>query len=361
MSPSTHQLDEQQFHDANLRVYQERGDREAARDITQSIRAEEKRLRERFPILNRQSLLGAAWFAAAALGFAASTGLYIAGIFPAWLTIALSAICVSLIREIEHDLIHDLYFKQHPRLKQLMMLCVWPFLGNIPNPWFRRKVHLLHHRASGQHEDVEERYIGNGMRHGLLRLLTTIDPGIAAVLRHRELRAIPAYNTREVLLHSAPVVFFYYVVWLSFLSLGLVWLATAPLGIELSLPGWLSACWSAINTLAVVYVFPNLLRQVCLQILSSNMHYYGDVENRLQETQVLSAWYFLPLQLFTCNFGSTHTIHHFAVNQPFYLRQMVAPAAHAALRRHGVRFNDVGTFLRANRYNGGHGESHIAA
>jgi hypothetical protein len=58
----------------------------------------------------------------------------------------------------------------------------------------------------------------------------------------------------------------------------------------------------------------------------------------------------LPFQLFCFNFGSTHAIHHFVVRDPFYIRQLTARTAHAALREVGVRFNDVGTFRRANRW-----------
>ena len=93
-----------------------------------------------------------------------------------------------------------------------------------------------------------------------------------------------------------------------------------------------------------------MIRQACLQVLSSCMHYYGGVESTAQETQVLSKWYWLPLQLFSCNFGNSHAIHHFYVAQPFYLRELVRRDAHAAMRSHGVRFDDVGTFSRANRW-----------
>ena len=50
--------------------------------------------------------------------------------------------------------------------------------------------------------------------------------------------------------------------------------------------------------------------------------------------------------------GSTHGIHHFYVPDPFYLRQMTAAAAHRVMRANGVRFNDLGSFARANRYAG---------
>ncbi len=82
------------------------------------------------------------------------------------------------------------------------------------------------------------------------------------------------------------------------------------------------------------------------------MHYFGDIEegNVLVQTQVLNRWYLLPLQLFCFNFGSTHSIHHIYVPDTFYMRQLTAPVAHRAMRENGVRFNDVGSILRANRY-----------
>src|SRR3546814_13463832 len=85
--------------------------------------------------------------------------------------------------------------------------------------------------------------------------------------------------------------------------------------------------------------------------VSSNMHYYGDVEsgNIVQQCQVLNPWWLWPAQLFCFNFGATHAIHHFVVSQPFYVRQLTARAAHQVMRDNGVRFNDVGALRRANR------------
>ena len=102
----------------------------------------------------------------------------------------------------------------------------------------------------------------------------------------------------------------------------------------------------------VVLVGPNVLRTFCLHFVSSNMHYYGDVElgNVIQQTQVLNRWWLWPLQAFCFNFGSTHGIHHFVVKEPFYIRQLTAPVAHQVMREMGVRFNDFGTFARANRW-----------
>src|SRR5262249_32499827 len=114
-----------------------------------------------------------------------------------------------------------------------------------------------------------------------------------------------------------------------------------------------SAVASAIDFLFVVWIAPNLVRTVALHFISSNMHYFGDVTkgNVVEQTQVLNRWYFLPLQAFCMNFGSTHGIHHFHVPDPFWLRQLCAPVAHRAMRENGVRFNDVSSIRRANRYN----------
>jgi hypothetical protein len=73
-------------------------------------------------------------------------------------------------------------------------------------------------------------------------------------------------------------------------------------------------------------------------------------DNVMQQCQVLNAWWMTPFHLFCFNFGSTHAIHHFVVKEPFYIRQMTAPVAHKVMRDMGVRFNDAGTFKRANRW-----------
>jgi hypothetical protein len=109
---------------------------------------------------------------------------------------------------------------------------------------------------------------------------------------------------------------------------------------------------SVINIAVVVLVGPNVLRTFCLHFVSSNMHYYGDVElgNVMQQCQVLNPWWLWPMQAFCFNFGSSHGIHHFVVKEPFYVRQMTVPVAHKVMAEMGVRFNDFGTFGRANRF-----------
>jgi hypothetical protein len=122
-------------------------------------------------------------------------------------------------------------------------------------------------------------------------------------------------------------------------------------GGALAASGAPAAVLGALQILTVVWIGPNVLRVACLHFITSNIHYYGDVEegNVVEQTQVLNRWWLAPVQLFCANFGSTHGIHHFVPADPFYLRQMTAPVAHRAMRDNGVRFNDLGTFRRANR------------
>ncbi len=112
------------------------------------------------------------------------------------------------------------------------------------------------------------------------------------------------------------------------------------------------ALMNGVNIAVVVLVGPNVLRTFCLHFVSSNMHYYGDLEagNVLQQCQVLNPWWLWPLQAFCFNFGSSHAIHHFVVKEPFYIRQLTVPLGHQLMREAGVRFNDFGTFARANRW-----------
>ncbi len=326
-------------------------DKEKVQRISAVIRYAERKWKNKFPILEKQNLLGSLILGISCAGFVVNTVLYIKGIMPGWMCFILNAFCTSFLHELEHDIIHHLYFKTKPIVQNLFMSLIWIFRGNLISPWYRKIIHLLHHRESGQKEDIEERLIGNGLPWGLRRLLLTVDPGMSILQFVDFKKEIPQlFSFREILKATFPVFIIFNVIWFSFLThqgwkiISLIHEVVPPF------PAWYV---SLVNILMVVYVGPNILRQISLSLVSSSCHYYGDVAkaNVLQQTQVLHPWYLVPLQLFCFNFGSTHIIHHFVVNQPFYLRQMVAPIAHAAMKKYGIRFNDVGTFLRANRYN----------
>ena len=149
-----------------------------------------------------------------------------------------------------------------------------------------------------------------------------------------------------------PFTLLLYFIWYFFLIHYAIHFGVQLFNINYQSPAFIEAQFKWINPLVAILIFPNLFRMYCLHFITSNMHYYGDVEsgNVMQQTQVLNKWYFLPMQLFCFNFGSTHAIHHFVVNETFYIRQFTAKKAHQVMQLQGVRFNDLGTFTRANRY-----------
>lgn len=300
--------------------------------------------------LEHQDALGMAIFLFASLGCVGLAVAYGLSAIPAWVCVVGVALLCSLLHEIEHDVIHDLYFRQHKRIQDVMLLFSWLLRANIINPWMRRIIHLHHHRVSGSTTDIEEIAATNGIPMGLRRLLMMTSNTSRRLLAGRRLRGFfidgveVKHSWRDTPERLFDLLMF---VWL---GLCLARGGAAVLGAELWLPNWAAPAVAVVDFLAVVTILPNVLRRFCLFFITSNNHFHGDVEGLLQQTQVLNHWVFLPFNLFCFNFGATHAIHHIVVRQPFYVRQWVAPAAFRAMKENGVRFNDFGTFLRANRY-----------
>ena len=322
--------------------------------IREVVLAKGVELRQRYPLLLHQDALGAGILAFALAGMVGSAALYISGHMAWWVCLLLNAFFASLTHELEHDLIHSMYFRKQRLPHNLMMGLVWLARPSTINPWIRRHLHLNHHKVSGTETDMEERAITNGEPWGIARLLMVGDNLMSAFIRM--LRAKTWAHKLSIVQRSlkvyAPLALLHWGAWYVFLGFhginAIAWLMGA------------SVAWSA-NTLAVmqmidiaavVIIGPNVLRTFCLHFVSSNMHYYGDIEagNVIQQTQVLNPWWMWPLQAFCFNFGSSHGIHHFVVKEPFYIRQMTVPVAHKVMREMGVRFNDFGTFGRANRF-----------
>ncbi|MES2089980.1 MAG: fatty acid desaturase [Pseudomonadota bacterium] len=324
-------------------------------------------LRARHPWLRHQDAIGATIMVVSLLGMIASGWMYIEGVISWWICVPVTAIFASLIHELEHDLIHQMYFRQKPWVNSLMLAVGWVARASTISPFVRRHIHLHHHKFSGTASDLEERGITNGERWGLRRLLMTGDNMLAVLLRPAEMRgAVRKYiqsqkpaNPQEAkrmgmvqTLAYVPLGHIYYVLFHSWLLIHGVDFMAGRLGEVMPWPLWLSSALPSLDVFAVVYMLPSFLRTFCLHFISSNMHYYGDVQprNTMQQCQVLNAWWLMPMQLFCVNFGSTHAIHHFAVKETFYIRQWNARIAHQVMRDMGVRFNDVGTFGRANRF-----------
>lgn len=306
------------------------------RAANRAIVAAEGALRARHPWLRHQDALGAAiWLASlgAWLGIAAAG---LAGWIPAWLMVGAAALPLSLLHELEHDLIHELYWKHRPAVQHALFTGIWLAKANL-NPWARKEIHLRHHRMSGQPGDVEERLIGLGIRSVFARLAiaflpATIGFAIPAIRRDAPdwhvIRGTRWSLTRMI--QRIDLIFFVLPI-----VLPVAWALGWPLARKLYL------CW----------ILPNQIRHGCLALLSSYSHYTeidrGDVS---QQNQILRHPLLWPLQFLACDFGATHIIHHYVVAQPFYIRHWIRRAAWPALEAAGARVNDFDTIERANRW-----------
>ncbi len=325
-----------------------------AAQIREALMAHGGELRQRFPILNHQDALGAGILAFALAGMLASAALYVGGYMAWWACLLLNAFFASLTHELEHDLIHSMYFRKQRIPHNLMMALVWLARPSTINPWLRRHLHLNHHKVSGTETDLEERAITNGEPWGIARLLMVGDNMMSSfirLLRAKSLRHKWSIFSRTAMAY-APLGLLNWGTWYGFLGFHASNGIASWLGAPIDWSANTLAVMDVVNIAVVVLVGPNVLRTFCLHFVSSNMHYYGDLEagNVLQQCQVLNPWWLWPLQAFCFNFGSSHAIHHFLVKEPFYIRQLTVPLGHQLLRQAGVRFNDFGTFARANRW-----------
>ncbi|MCB1607896.1 MAG: fatty acid desaturase [Xanthomonadales bacterium] len=329
-------------------------DSERNAEIKQVITAAGNALRARHRWLRHQDSIGAAVLLLALGGMGASAYAYLQWGWSAWLVIPLIAFFASLTHELEHDLIHWMYFKRRPWAHHLMLALCWLARPSTINPWVRRELHFEHHKYSGGEQDREERGITNGERWGLARLLMLADAGFSVWYR---IRRVSDPATRRRLWKRALAIYFplgwiNWGLWYVFLFCHGLSALAALIGAPHQWPPAMLQPLALLDILIVVWIGPNVLRSFCLHFVSSNMHYHGDVTpgDVIQQTQVLNPWWLLPFQAFCFNFGSTHAIHHFVVKEPFYIRQWTAPTAHRVMREMGVRFNDFGTFVRANRW-----------
>ncbi|GAC1380365.1 MAG: fatty acid desaturase [Aquirhabdus sp.] len=335
--------------------------------IRTTVMARGDEIRSKHTWLAHQNSIGATIMVVSLLGMIASGWLYISGNIAWWLCVPITAIFASFLHELEHDLIHQMYFRKTPWANNLMLLTVWVARASTINPFVRRKLHLHHHKFSGTKSDLEERGITNGEKWGLRRLLMTGDNMLAVYLRPITMaRATGAYinsqnpaNEREKtrlrfeqLTSYMPLGALYYIAFHGWVVIHATLFVMAATHHSVALPSMFTQGLHLLDVFAVIYMLPSVLRTFCLHFISSNMHYYGDVESRnaMQQCQVLNVWWLAPMQVFCFNFGSTHAIHHFVVKEPFYIRQWTAPVAHKVMREMGVRFNDLGTFRRANRF-----------
>jgi fatty acid desaturase len=365
--------------------------RPRVRAIREALSDAAEDARQKHPLLlsaQNQDAVGFGILASCAVLLLTLFTAYARNLLPALLVVPLASFLTSLLHELEHDLIHSLYFRgKHLALPftSSFRLCsaidaalavCYVFRPSTINPWARRTLHLNHHRVSGTAADLEERSITNGLKWSPLRLIATGDNLLAILLRpHQTLKEMRAYLRAQPAavksdpsarlqmiavngLGYAPLGFVHYALWWSFLvisGLALV-VGKEPVALLAAVvsPAAASSIWPALRFYAATFGAPQFLRTFCLHLVSSNVHYYSGgsrAPSLVDQTQIVDSPIFWPFQLFCFNFGATHALHHVSPAQPFYLRQACAWDARVqrALKAGGVRFNDLGTFGRANR------------
>jgi fatty acid desaturase len=317
--------------------------RSAAGALREQIRSADAALVARNPWLGRDDAVAMALFVGAfgLMGLAAAG--WLLGPLPAAAALLLCALALSTLHELEHDLIHDLYLRR-PLVQNAVLFCIWVAKANL-DPWSRGRIHRWHHVASGQPDDIEERLIGLGLPWGPRRLALTLLPAASGLVVPgivRDLRARARAGGRLPDLRAPRGWWAVRAVNAAFLGL--------PLAVTL---GWAGGVPGA-REAAVLWVLPGLLRHSAIVLLSSNSHYTGIPRgDLLVQNQVLDHPLLWPAALFCWNFGATHVLHHVHVQQPFWRRTLVYRGLRPALRAAGLRFNDLGSFGRANRWAGG--------
>lgn len=322
----------------------------AIANIQHAIRHADAELKQRHPFLLNQNAIGFTICLLALLGMVLSGYAYIAQWIPAWACIVISAFFASISHELEHDLIHRLYFRKNRFVQNTMMAIVWIMRPNTVNPWFRRNMHFNHHKVSGTKDDIEERVLGNGMAFSLKRIIISLDGFLSISLRIKELSSMKGYHYLSFVSKGAPLAHLYVIGLYGFLGFHLYDALNLNTTFGLSYSPLLLQAMDVLSIVMVVWILPNLLRALCLHNITAALHYYGDVDSLIKQCQVMNHWSLIPVQLFCFNFGATHAMHHFVVSQPFYLRQMVAKQVYPVMKENGVRFNDFGSILRANRF-----------
>ncbi len=323
-------------------------------------------IRDKYPFFRKQNTIGFFIFTFSILACVTMSILWWQNVIPAWLMIIVNAFFFGILHELEHDLIHWMYFKNNKIIHHFMLFIIWIVRPLTINPWIRRQLHYHHHKYSGTIHDVEERGVTNGENWSFKRLLTTPDLVIGGLLRVHslfkdiksevELGNLKLETANKLKKYAVvgliPITIITHIILYAFSFDLLFNLSNKVFNTNIAFPEWIQLTLIWLKPVIYIILTPNLIRQFCLHFITSNLHYYGDVENGnvVEQTQVLNVWWTFPMQLFCFFFGWTHAIHHFAVNETFYIRHITRKKAHKIMKANGVRFNDLGTFKRANRF-----------
>jgi fatty acid desaturase len=296
-------------------------------------------LLEEHPMLGRTEAVAWTFFWGAVAALAACVYAWSVGALGTPWTILGIILAASVLHEMEHDLIHDMYIPNRVA-RNAVFTVIWLVKATI-DPWTRGRWHRWHHAVSGQEEDIEERLIGMGQPWGPFRLLMTIYPPVAIVLKPGLRRAIDRRVEEGIrrpdFRHPRFKYFFHGITGV---------LALLPI---VGVVGWFQgAAWAW--PLLVLWVLPNTIRHAAIATLSANSHYTG-VERGvvIEQNQILDHPLLWPLAALCWNFGATHVLHHFLVRQPFWRRTLIFSRVREVLVFNGVPANDFASIWRANR------------
>jgi len=323
----------------------------SSREICRAIKQSDAKIRQTYPFLKHQDLICAIIFTGSLLLISLFSYLYVIGNLSPILTIILIALPISFLHELEHDIIHNLYFKQHRWFQNVMFSFIW--IAKLHgSPWYRRQLHLKHHLLSGQVNDAEERLIGLGLTPNYKRMAVSLHPFGGLLISDDISKDAKYLNQTTMKLKSAPTALTFFLITRTFLTYNILFLIYSYFNYDIQTIYGIDKFYPIIHILSICICFPNLLRQACLVLMSNSCHYYGDIplNTVYYQNQILDSWFVLPFQLLCCNFGATHIIHHYVVSQPFYIRHLTGIAVKDMMVKLGIRNNDFGILWRSNRY-----------
>lgn len=334
--------------------------------IRKEINKAYNEFKAKYPIFTHHNFWGALIFLFSLTAIAITSYQWWIGEMNVWLMVVINAFVFGILHEMEHDLIHWMYFKNNKVIHHFMLFVIWILRPLTINPWIRRHLHYHHHKYSGTLHDVEERGVTNGEKWSLKRFLLTPDLVLGGLTRIRGLfhdieAEIKSGRLKMELGHQLkryafwglmPITILAHIIIYVFIVNGLLNLVDNYWSTGIVFPEVMQGYLSYLEPILYIVLLPNVLRQFCLHFITSNIHYFADVEdgNVIEQTQVLNVWWTFPMQIFCFFFGWTHAIHHFVVNETFYVRHFTRKKAQKVLKKYGVRFNDLGTFARANRF-----------
>jgi fatty acid desaturase len=321
------------------------------REIYRGIKQCDLAIRQKYSFLYHQDLIGALIFTSSSLLMFLLSYAYLSSYISAISAIVLIAFSISILHELEHDIIHNLYFKKHKWIQNFIFLFIWIAKLHI-SPWYRRQLHLKHHLLSGQMNDAEERLIGLGLPLNYKRMAITVHPFGGVLVSDDISKDAKYFKPLTLQLYNAPMGFVFFTILQIFLIYNLFFFLYFYLNYDINTIYSINTLYPIVRALAVCLCLPNVLRQSCLVMMSNSSHYYSDIPlNTLYyQNQILDSWYVFPFQLFCFNFAATHIVHHYFPSQPFYIRHITARRMKDTMIKLGVRHNDFGILWRNNRY-----------